>query len=395
MKLITSRAVVIVLILAGRGATQAQDSSDMYENVYGKPVDVRVRELALGAVPYLGRPVRTKGRVEIDSTTSGRRYLLEDEGFRIVIVPRAEIASAFEFEGIMLMGSRVEIVGMFESGTTETLPMFESSGRLDFWRWTVLPGEDQKADRTLTVTLDEIGARHDRFRGRLVRVVGEFRGRNLYGDLPAKSLRDSTDWVIRDGSSAAWITGRKPQGRGWSLQADSKKDTGKWIMVTGRVDVSQGIVYLRPSHLALTPMPRRRAPQETPASVDPPARPQAPPVVVFALPMDRETNLPTATAFTLQFSKDMDAQSFKGRVLMRYAGAHRPGDRPFEFLTMHYDEGRRALRIDPGDALRSGRDVELLLLPGIQDKEGMELMSRSGRAVDGAVVDILTFGIGS
>ena len=33
--------------------------------------------------------------------------------------------------------------------------------------------------------------------GQLVRVSGQFRGRNLYGDLPARSQLDRDDWVVR------------------------------------------------------------------------------------------------------------------------------------------------------------------------------------------------------
>ena len=63
----------------------------------------------------------------------------------------------------------------------------------------------------------------------------------------------------------------------------------------------------------------------------------------------------------------MNEDSFKSRVLIRYAPPVRAGDRALDGAKMTYDGGRRALTVDPGDVLRPGRVVEILLLPGIVD----------------------------
>ncbi|PYQ19307.1 MAG: hypothetical protein DMF79_12880 [Acidobacteria bacterium] len=57
---------------------------------------------------------------------------------------------------------------------------------------------------------------------------------------------------------------------------------------------------------------------------------------------------------------------------------------------MSYDGGRRALIIDPGDVLRSGRVVELILLPGIVDVDGLPLESRPGKMV-GPAAEVLRY----
>jgi hypothetical protein len=62
-------------------------------------------------------------------------------------------------------------------------------------------------------------------------------------------------------------------------------------------------------------------------------------------------------------------------------------------VTISYDGGRRALTVDPGDVLRNGRQIELLLLPGIVDVDGLELEPRPGRTV-GTAVDVLRYRIG-
>ena len=51
-----------------------------------------------------------------------------------------------------------------------------------------------------------------------------------------------------------------------------------------------------------------------------------------------------------------------------------------------------ALKIDPGDLLRPGRVVEILLLPGIVDLDGQPLQTRPGRNPGGAI-DVLRFQI--
>jgi len=60
---------------------------------------------------------------------------------------------------------------------------------------------------------------------------------------------------------------------------------------------------------------------------------------------------------------------------------------------MTYDGGRRALTVDPNDVLQPGRQVELLLLPGIVDIDGLPLEPRPGQQV-GVAIDELRYRIG-
>jgi hypothetical protein len=384
---------VILVAFAVEGTVLAQGYGGSYSQIYGEPVDVSVKDLAFGVVPLIGRAVRTRGYVELDlNPNSQRQYLLQDEGFHILIVPRPEIASAFDFDGASLLGKRVEIVGLFETNTGAQLSMAEPTGRIEFWSWTVVEVDRKKLDRARTITLETLVTRPDRFVGQDVRFVGEFRGCNLYGDLPRRSLRLPSDWVVRDESHAVWITGRKPEGKGWSLSTRRKRDTGKWLVIVGRTNVEDGIVYVRASSVALTAKPSRRASPN--AAAIPVDRPRMPPVIVFSLPLDGDTNVAPATRIAVQFSKDMDPRSFFGRILMRYAGPRRLGDVPFDYIQLEYDDGHRALRIDPGDALKSGREVELLLLPGIRDRDGLDLAPRAGHRFDDAV-DIIRYVVGS
>jgi hypothetical protein len=100
--------------------------------------------------------------------------------------------------------------------------------------------------------------------------------------------------------------------------------------------------------------------------------------------------VPPTGRFAVQFSKDMNEESFKDHVLLRYAGRVQPGDRDFSGAKVTYDGGRRALIVDPGDVLRSGRVLELLLLPGIVDVDGLPLETRPGKMV-GQAAEVLRY----
>ena len=103
----------------------------------------------------------------------------------------------------------------------------------------VLPGSQE------ILTLEALVFNPGPLVNRKVRVLGQFRGRNLYGDLPAKSERSPLDWVIKDGAYAVWVVGKSPKGSGWSLDVTLKSDTGRWMEVTGKPETVDGVVYLR------------------------------------------------------------------------------------------------------------------------------------------------------
>jgi hypothetical protein len=115
--------------------------------------------------------------------------------------------------------------------------------------------------------------------------------------------------------------------------------------------------------------------------------------VVFTLPLDGDQAVSGDTRFAVQFSNDMEETSFAGKVVLRYSGQPQPGDREFDALKVSYDGGRRALVVEPGDRLRPGRQVELLLLAGIVDTDGRSLEPRTSGAAGnpGEVVDRLRF----
>ena len=370
-----------------------------YEARYGAPVDVSLNDLIQNPDQYRGRSVRTSGRLDLSSATTGvggSRYAMRDGfGHSVRLIPVGEVASEFEQQAKFWLGHEIEITGVVGSDSQSPAAAQGEALIISFWSF-VGPedaGDPKKPISARDVTLESLVATPGRSDGQTVRVVGKFRGRNLYGDLPGQSQEKGADWVIKDDMFAVWVTGKKAKGSGWELDATLKRDTGKWIEVVGRPETRRGVVYLRAIKVSLTTAPSPTADAKAPPP--PPERPKRPPVIVFALPLDGEVGVAPNSRFVVQFNKDMDRSTFAGRVLIRYAGPLLPGDRTFDAVKLSYDDGRRALTVDPGDVLRPGRRLELILLPGIIDVDGLPLVPRVPTRTPVGAVEILRYIIGT
>ena len=80
--------------------------------------------------------------------------------------------------------------------------------------------------------------------GQRVKVVGQFRGRNLYGDAPQGPGLGPWDFVLRGADAAVWVTGLRPRGKGFSLDVGARVDTGTWLETTGIVREGKGLVWI-------------------------------------------------------------------------------------------------------------------------------------------------------
>ncbi len=389
---------LLYLSLAVPAAAQFDEGAveSRYDVQYGKPVDVTLSDLGLNPEMYESRAVRTHGRLE-RSFDNRDLYYLRDLNAAVTLVPVQDIRVHFDEDARTWMGQVIEITGVVTarmSSASSGVGSDQPPVVITFWKY-IGPESKESKDKQApasAVTLETLVTQAGKRDGQTVRVVGQFRGRNLYGDLPSRSERDSDDWVIKDDLYAVWVSGKKPKGSGWSLDSGLKRDTGKWIEVVGRPVTVNGVTYLRASDIKLTGPPSANAQAAPPPP--PPERPKVAPVVVFALPLDGDSEVARDSRFVVQFSKDMDEATFAGHVILRYAGPVLPGDRPFDGARLTYDEGRRALTIDPGDVLRPGRQIELILLPGIVDIDGLPLTSRKGPVAENDVVDVLRYLVG-
>lgn len=226
------------------------------------------------------------------------------------------------------------------------------------------------ADPPPATTLRSIVLDPERYVDRGVTVTGRFRGRNLYGDLPEAPDESRWDFVLRSADAAAWVVGREPKGDGFELDVLARVDTGRWLEVTGAVSVEDGMVLVDAGALALAePVPDRRPP--APAA-EAPRLP--PPEVIFSAPLPDDVDVRRDSTVRVQFSRDMDRDSFDGRIRAVYTGPGEIGadaaDIPFELA---YRGRNRVLEIRFDEELERFRSVTVTLLDGVTANDGAPL----------------------
>jgi hypothetical protein len=216
----------------------------------------------------------------------------------------------------------------------------------------------------------------ERYVEQRVTVRGEFRGRNLYGDLPqapAAAVKSRGEFVLRSADAAIWVLGKRPRGRGFSLDPESRIDTKRWLEVSGTVREARGLVWIEADDLREVEPERQETRAEEPA----PAPPPIPPEVRFSVPVEGETDVPPSARVRIQFSRDLAPETIKGRVRVSYLGAQSEErgepQPPAIAAELRYDAGARVLEISFTGPLQRFRTVRLELLEGITGTDGAPL----------------------
>jgi hypothetical protein len=93
-----------------------------------------------------------------------------------------------------------------------------------------------------------------------------------------------------------------------------------------------------------------------------------PPEIAFTLPIDGEQGIALDTEFQIQFTEDMDRESFSGNVALMYSNPSLPKPE----LTLDYDAMSRTLTVRH-ETLMPGQKIYLVLFEGIVGKEGLPL----------------------
>lgn len=225
-------------------------------------------------------------------------------------------------------------------------------------------------------SLRQIALEPAAFAGQRVKVTGQFRGRNLYGDAPQGPGLSQWDFVLRSADAAVWITGLRPRGKGFNLDVGARVDTGTWVETSGVVREGKGLVWIEAQQIALTqPTLETRN-----AEVPPIPQMGPPPEVIFSDPADGETDVPLKTAIRLQFSREMNPDTFKGNVRWSFGaadavdvGAGTPQE-PARQPEFKYDRAKRSLEIRlTVDGSATFRNVVVELLEGIAATDGAPL----------------------
>jgi hypothetical protein len=349
-------ALAVDSVLNTMGRTPAP-ALRLREALYGSPEEVGIDDLSGAPGRFEGLAVRVRGHVE--GSTS---FNLKAENATVAVVPVQEVDAAFRSTIAGGAAPELELTGVFRQQAADGGG--SPNGTLTFWDF--VPVNPENPSGPDTVPLEQLVGNARSYEGKVIRVVGKFRGNNLFGDLPTISWKGMSDFVVKEDEAAIWVTGKKAQGKGWHLDVQSPGDTQHWVEVVGRPKAQKGIVYLRASQVTVTTPPSGHAGvREVRRLVGTLNRP---PEVVFALPLSGEP-VSRRGVFVLQFSKPLDKESLKARVQLRYVTS----EHPFEHLRVSYDEDRRALVIDPGELLEVGKQIQVILLRGITDSDGLAL----------------------
>jgi Bacterial Ig-like domain len=208
-----------------------------------------------------------------------------------------------------------------------------------------------------------------------VTVEGQFRGRNLYGDLPQApgGVDASRAFVIRSADAAIWVTGKQPKGRGFNFDVMSRLDTERWVRVSGIVRWEKGLVSIVADDLTEA-SPQAEAPPEQ-VTVAPTV---IPPEVLFSVPTADETDVGLDTKVRIQFSRDLDTATIKGHVEVSYSSQQSrergEPEPPPVTARIGYNPGARIMEISFDPPLDRFRIVEVKLTEGITGTDGAPLM---------------------
>ncbi|HEY6547918.1 MAG TPA: hypothetical protein VI589_08420 [Vicinamibacteria bacterium] len=247
---------------------------------YGPPRVVDLASLDLHPESYQRAHVIVVGTLE--PLGFGEYLTLREGGPSLLVIPGHEVTYG---ELSPLIGRRVEIRGILRRIRKKEYVRGVDLDLIEDPSLPLLPEIDPKLPRN-SITVLGLSDRGESSRrtsaspasvivrdvledpaehaGKKVRLVGQFRGRNLFGDLPGASQRSRDDWVLKDGDTALWITGKEARGKGWALDPAYQGDTVRYVAVEGKLEVVNGVVYLRASKVTLAAKPEPPADDESP-----------------------------------------------------------------------------------------------------------------------------------
>jgi hypothetical protein len=334
---------------------------------------------------FHNQAVRIRG--ELTGTEGQTPWYLNADSRQVMVMPSRKTGSSASLPTPGAGSKLTDIVGYFldvgrlEQGDPRaTQDLGELSQRLVHKPWPgpgellVLIAERTSAAEPLPApSVRALALDPDRYVGESVSVVGRFRGRNLFGDLPDAPGISRWDFVLSSADGAIWVAGRRPKGDNFDLNVEQRVDTGRWLEVHGTVRLDRGLVRIDATDI--------RAAQAPPPSTDTEVAVQLPekgppPEAIFSAPTQDETDVSPAAPIRIQFSRDLDPKSIKGQVSLSYVGQAVQGAAatPPAAVTT-YDEGRRVMEIKFSSPPEPFRTIQVQLLQGITGTDGQPLKS--------------------
>jgi hypothetical protein len=236
------------------------------------------------------------------------------------------------------------------------------------------------APPAISASIRAIVLNPSRYIDQKVAITGQFSGRNLLGDLPDAPARSRYDFVLRSADAAIWVANmrpklRDPSGKEVELALDSRLDSSRWLNVRGTVQQGRGLQWIdaEAGSLSFGKPPTETTTEEELVRV--PAGP--PPEVVFSAPTDDETDVLQSATVRIQFSRDIDPATLKGRIRVGYLQAQtvERGEpvTPTADFTFQYSGANRTLELRFAKPLERFRTVKVDLLDGIKGTDGQPL----------------------
>jgi len=296
------------------------------------------------------------------------------EGTRIVLRADEQEIHILLDDGVSMPSGDVDVrallidVGRLDAGDPRVGSF--AQGR-DAEKWP-RPGEElllrvsavANPQTTSGATVRGIAIEPWRYDGQTVTIVGNFRGRNLFGDLPGAPGKSRYDFVLRGTEGALWVTDLRPRGQGFDLDVNRRVDSDRWIEVTGTVTREKGLVSLKATRMTLAKTPQASAPADEP---EPPPVAKLPVEVVFNSPTEGETDVSTRAPIRIQFSRGLNEASLADHIRVSYVG--QGAGTAIEFKAT-YDGANRAILITTAQPLDALRTVRIELLEGLTGFDG-------------------------
>jgi hypothetical protein len=261
-------------------------------------------------------------------------------------------------------------VGRIEQGDSR-FAQYDFAGLLEAVNQGRWPARDQifvlvgasamRANPSTRPTLRAIALAPQEYVDREVRVIGRFKGRNLYGELPNALGKDKWEFVLQSGDGVLWVSGIRPRGKGFDLDPGRRADTGKWLEVTGVVKLAASGPYIEASAVTLST-------EQTEPTVEvelPPPPPAPSPEVIFSAPVPDDTDVDRSAPIRIQFSRDMDPRSVRDRIRITYVNPPAGGLPPVPEFTVRYNDANHAVEITFASPLERFQQVKVEFLEGM------------------------------
>ncbi len=232
---------------------------------YGDPEAVSLHQIVSHPQFYQQRMVRTRGLFEIGSDRGD--YRLREERDQLLLLP---VVAGGEVD--VLLGRSVDVVGVVRKIRPKQYVNMTDLDKIEDPDLPVLPAPDPGLPSVTLSFLSMFDAtplarrpgggtgladlvRDPDSGGRSVKVVGQFRGANLFGDLPDLPGRDADAFVLKDGDTAIWVVGKAAAGKGFRLDPRLQSDSRFWLEVEGRLEPCAAKTCLRARRIQLTTRP--------------------------------------------------------------------------------------------------------------------------------------------